>query len=408
MPEPEYPEFEQWTHEPTGMTFYIKEDFNEILKGLCTTEDDKIKEAQRKEEEEARRLEEEKLEAERRKAEEARKRAAARKGAAPVEEPPQEEEKNEEEEEEVIVIDYPEDCEGNICVKTDADITSEYIYEMITQFRDRLFIRVVENASENQEKAWEKDESQLNELKAEVDKRLEENRPVKVQMETRLCEERTKQIRQHNVRYDRHLKNLTQRFEDNVSEFDQLYAEFGKVYDEKIGEMGQLKAKLEEGKTLNEMSGFLVKMRFLYDEMEQSEGQFGAALQGNVGQGVEAVIRYNEEYLASLHLFENNGTYSQEEVDHYRERTQEEVVKIEASKDERQTKIEEFTTKVILERKDLLDKFEKEYEVAIENLAAREGLGKKYGQPKRSVMEKVVTEITKCEQAQVGINGLVE
>ena len=84
-------------------------------------------------------------------------------------------------------------------------------------------------------------------------------------------------------------------------------------------------------------------------------------------------------------------------MDHYRERTQEEVVKIEASKTERQEKINEFSTKVSTERKDLLDKFEKEYEVAIENLAAREGLGKKYGQPKRSVMEKVVTEITKCE-----------
>jgi len=31
--------------------------------------------------------------------------------------------------------------------------------------------------------------------------------------------------------------------------------------------MGQLKAKMEEGKTLNEMNGFLVKMRFLFDEM---------------------------------------------------------------------------------------------------------------------------------------------
>lgn len=42
MPEPEYPEFEEWTHEPTGLTFYLKQDFDEILKALWTTEDDKV------------------------------------------------------------------------------------------------------------------------------------------------------------------------------------------------------------------------------------------------------------------------------------------------------------------------------------------------------------------------------
>ena len=285
MPEPDYPEYETFTHEPTGLTFYIKEDFEEILKGLCTTEDEKIKEAARREEEAARKLEADKKAEENRKAEEARKRAAARKGAAPVEEP-QEEEK-EEEEEEVVVIEYPEDCEGNICVEIEADITSEYICELINQFRDRLFGTVVANTQENQDKAWEKDEAALHGCKEEVDKKLVENRPIKALMDTTLYVERTKQIRQHNVRYDRHLKNLTQRFEANIVEFDECFGQFEKFYEEGIAEMGQLKAKMEEGKTLNEMNGFLVKMRFLFDEMQQSEDGFSAALNGNTGHGVD-------------------------------------------------------------------------------------------------------------------------
>ena len=41
--------------------------------------------------------------------------------------------------------------------------------------------------------------------------------------------------------------------------------------------------------------------------------------------------------------------------------------------------------------------FEREYQAALENLAAREGMGKKYGAPRRSAQEKLRGEMTKCE-----------
>jgi hypothetical protein len=46
-----------------------------------------------------------------------------------------------------------------------------------------------------------------------------------------------------------------------------------------------------------------------------------------------------------------------------------------------------------------LDAFEKEYAVAVEELAAKDGTGKKYGRPKRLAQERLRTEMTKCEKA---------
>ncbi len=43
--------------------------------------------------------------------------------------------------------------------------------------------------------------------------------------------------------------------------------------------------------------------------------------------------------------------------------------------------------------------FDTEYARCVAQLAAREGLGKVFGQPKRHAQEKTRAEMTKCEQA---------
>ncbi len=44
---------------------------------------------------------------------------------------------------------------------------------------------------------------------------------------------------------------------------------FDSMYQEKIAEMTVLKEKLEEGKNLNEMNGFSMKMNLLNDEFDK-------------------------------------------------------------------------------------------------------------------------------------------
>ena len=48
------------------------------------------------------------------------------------------------------------------------------------------------------------------------------------------------------------------------------------------------------------------------------------------------------------------------------------------------------------------------YKSSIEELSAKDGLGKTYGQPRRFAQERLRSEMTKCEEAQKGIDKLLE
>ena len=67
---------------------------------------------------------------------------------------------------------------------------------------------------------------------------------------------------------------------------------------------------------------------------------------------------------------------------------------------EREKRLAEIE-KVMSERRTEATKlFEETYVVAIEDLAAKDGTGKKYGKPKRIAQEKLRFEMTKCEKSQ--------
>lgn len=77
---------------------------------------------------------------------------------------------------------------------------------------------------------------------------------------------------------------------------------------------------------------------------------------------------------------------------------------VDRQKLKRSTKTSELVNILSTRKQEQLDQFVKEYAIAVEELAAREGTGKKYGRPKRLAQERLRTEMTKCEKAQDAIN----
>jgi len=51
--------------------------------------------------------------------------------------------------------------------------------------------------------------------------------------------------------------------------------------------------------------------------------------------------------------------------------------------------------------------FNQEYKHSIEELSAKDGLGKTYGQPRRFAQERLRSEMTKCEEAQKGVDKIL-
>ncbi len=101
---------------------------------------------------------------------------------------PEEEEKKEE----VVENLYPEDCEGNMCIDLDAFIKNEYIIDLVTDFRDRLFTSILENQDGTKSEASTRDSRTLSTIRYEVDEKLETHYPRKDAIKLGLYVERTK------------------------------------------------------------------------------------------------------------------------------------------------------------------------------------------------------------------------
>ena len=72
---------------------------------------------------------------------------------------------------------------------------------------------------------------------------------------------------------------------------------------------------------------------------------------------------------------------------------------IEDSKTTRIEKVKELVDEILRLKKDPDSEFTEAYKSSIEELSAKDGLGKTYGQPRRFAQERLRSEMTKCEEA---------
>ena len=76
-------------------------------------------------------------------------------------------------------------------------------------------------------------------------------------------------------------------------------------------------------------------------------------------------------------------------------------------KETRLEKVAELITEIERLLEEPEQEFNGEYKNSIEELSAKDGLGKTYGQPRRFAQERLRSEMTKCEEAQKGVDKLL-
>jgi golgin subfamily A member 4 len=112
--------------------------------------------------------------------------------------------------------------------------------------------------------------------------------------------------------------------------------------------------------------------------------------------------------LAQCVLFEKGGNYSTDEIEWYRGQMKEINEMITKVREERDNKMKDLNNEMERLMREPFELFEKDYKGSIHSLSAKEGLGKTFGQPRRLAQEKIRGEMTRCEQAQKGIETMIE
>lgn len=97
----------------------------------------------------------------------------------------------------------------------------------------------------------------------------------------------------------------------------------------------------------------------------------------------DMLIKGNMEMIDGCQLFENGGNYDQAEVDWYLSQIEEINTMITTCKEQRAEKVKELVDQIEVLKVDPQAEFTEQYKHNIQQLSAKDGLGKTYGQPRR-------------------------
>ena len=185
---------------------------------------------------------------------------------------------------------------------------------------------------------------------------------------------------------------------------DTIQAEF-KSFREKHA---KIKDSLPSGKNLAELQGMSRREKDANQIFDEKCQEYNDQLL-DIGEfQLDGLVRNNSEMLKSCQLFENNGNYARDEVEWYRGQMDDIDKLINESKETKKAEIETISNQMEELKQDPTKEFLGEYNNSIQQLSAKEGLGKTFGQPRRLTQERIRAEMTKCEQAQKGVDSLID
>ena len=393
--------------EISGRKWIVMVSSSDIIKDIMTTEEDKEKEIIKKQNEE-----EKKKEEERRALEEIQKREEAKKLKTRLSIRPDEIKR--EDLIPIIQIDqakediyYPIDPEGNQVLLDTLVISQAYISSMLSSFQENIvsYISEIESSSINTLK--ESDKIVLESIQQELDEKLRYLWPRKGKLEVNEYSTRSIEIKRHHNRWDRYLAEITPRKEQHVKEFLQITKEMSEALIKYKKDQDSIRAQLPKSTSIAEFQGLFRKCKDFELQLFYKGSEMLERLTQLAEDEIAKIISSGEDFISNLQLFENGGNYDTKEVEYYLDKTK--IISNEVTQEQTKRKdiIETLKKKFENERNDPVKLFERDYGNAVELLAAKEGIGKKYGAPKRSAQEKIRGEMTKCEKAQEGIESIL-
>ncbi|KAL4438837.1 hypothetical protein ABPG74_016557 [Tetrahymena malaccensis] len=316
-----------------------------------------------------------------------------------------------EEEKPIIPVDFkvdpPVDPEGRVILEKNVVVELSFMVNLIDNCKRKLFdyISKLQNDVIDQAKSNDKDFIENSILI--LDERLKAHYPLKGKMEVEIYQIRSAQITVHKKRYERHARTTIEKVDLQTEHFNFLMEQAFEDLQEHETEQKNYKDSLSSATTLAKLQG-------IQNHVKENAFKFGEKIRdleekltvlGNAE--VEFLLQKNRAFIKESKLFEDGGEYSKDEVQWYEGMMKEIDDQLNSQKQKRNVSIAEILKHLNQKKTELLEAFEKQYVIAIEELAAKDGTGKKYGRPRRYVQERMRTEMTKCEKAQDAVNELL-
>jgi len=320
--------------------------------------------------------------------------------------------KKEEEEKAKYFVDWrvtaPQDLHGNLLLNEGVFFAFEEVCGLVQTLMYKIFDEYGQKRSDNLEDAETSDKEFIETSMVLLDQRLKAHYPLKGRLETEIYQIRSSEIVEHKKRYERHVRTIIEKLDNQTEEFNLILEDSVESLKTFESEQKDLRTALTTAESISRMDGIQTQAKDKSAKFSENILEVGNQLKMLSVDETNRLLQFNRDYIKNLQLFQNGGNFSDEEVVWYDGMLKDIDDKIKAEAEAREKRLNEIQELLKKKKEQLTKQFEGEYVVALEDLCAKDGTGKKYGKPKRVAQERLRTEMNKCERAQEALNKLLE
>ncbi|ETL97450.1 hypothetical protein L917_05271 [Phytophthora nicotianae] len=295
-------------------------------------------------------------------------------------------------------------------------VPSNTVESLLATFRDAILSKYDSDATTTATQTEETRDERHASSSMLLEERLRVHWPRKGRLDVQFYQPRMGELLNHQQRQERHLRGVWLKV-------DEQQAAFAKKVEEALAHVEQTRvtqinfqAQLPLQQSLAALQGLEVKTKKRLGVFKGEAMEILAELQAMTASDINSLLSSCQDYIraCSSQLFPDLTSteiitgcdYHPEEISAIKEK----LAAVEAqSRDqisEREKQIDEISSKQgqIL---DMWEAFKTRSQMCMQSLAMKEGLGQKFGLPRRTAQERYRSEMTRCEARSAAINTLL-
>eukprot|EP01022_Parablepharisma_sp_SALTPOND_P020323 TRINITY_DN366_c0_g1_i1.p2 TRINITY_DN366_c0_g1~~TRINITY_DN366_c0_g1_i1.p2 ORF type:complete len:1259 (+),score=293.33 TRINITY_DN366_c0_g1_i1:32345-36121(+) len=315
--------------------------------------------------------------------------------------------KAEAEEKERLRANVPKDPEKNQCLHDGLLISKQEIVSILSEALQKVMGQIGEMRQRYIETLREKNEETITKNMKDVDTLFQKPWPEEESIEVDVFQTRQSEIVNHKKIYDKHVRSVLKKNDADDRLFDSIVKEFKTMLNNYEQLLGKYMNALGNFSNLAELQGYLRKTKEAYNILTEQINKYRDDFKRLYTVEIDTLLKLNRNFVNSCTLQVNGGTYSEDEKEYYDTLIKYIDAKFVQCKENRQKTTLDLMQDAEKRRDEPYNAFEAKYAEANTNLAAKEGLGKVFGKPKRMLQDQLKAEMSKCDEAQNGINELM-
>lgn len=289
------------------------------------------------------------------------------------------------------------------------EISKDKVSDIVVGIRTDIIQTIEQEARDRLVQASALNKERKAELNDELDDRLRTHWPRRGRVETQIKQPREAELLGHEEKTWRHISNIHDRVKVVKNKVDSEMQDTKRTFDEYVRDMANLKNALNNPfKTLAALQGMDVKARGLTLQFQSKCQNHFAKLGKLASEDAAAVKAFALDFrkICPPQIPGKEGGYSESELDEIEKLVRgqcDEIDNIVLSwQSETQQMKEEQTAK-----EKITIEFATKYEAKALELSLAEGLGQKYGAPRRRAQARLRTEVSRDEAAAGQVDELV-